>query len=274
MNKGSTTHEVRIDRERGIVVKSFRDCRRGEPAREWSALTMLAEFAPGLAPVPLSGDLNAGPPAITMSWLPGTELAGAALAPAQIQALTAALERLWRSVPSVQQRLPATMPPNPAALTSQVRTMLAAGPRLGDDPAVRHAHAIAAAWFGRWPPDRHGHAGNHAVLGQGDPNLANFLWDGSQVRLVDFEDSGPSERAFELASLTEHISAWSDAGLDTDGFLAMFDLTRAERSRVRDFRRLAALFWLLLLRPGGPASARNPPGTLARQADRLLSLLA
>ncbi len=30
MNKGSTTHDVRIDRNRGIVVKSFRDCRRGE----------------------------------------------------------------------------------------------------------------------------------------------------------------------------------------------------------------------------------------------------
>ncbi len=54
----------------------------------------------------------------------------------------------------------------------------------------------------------------------------------------------------------------------------MFDLTRAEQSRVRDFRRLAALFWLLLLRPGSPASDRNPPGTLERQADRLLSLLA
>jgi len=38
------------------------------------------------------------------------------------------------------------------------------------------------------------------------------------------------------------------------------------------FRRLAALFWLILLRPGGPASTGNAPGTLRRQADRLLTL--
>ena len=61
--------------------------------------------------------------------------------------------------------------------------------------------------------------------------------------------------------------------LDADEFLALFDLTRDEQTRVRDFRRLAALYWLIMLRPGGPSSARNPPGTLERQADRLLRLL-
>jgi hypothetical protein len=267
---GATTHDVCIDRDRGIVVKRFRECRRGEPAREWSALTLLATFAPGLAPAPLGADLDADPPVITMSCLTGTPLGGAPPTPSQAQALAAALERLWRSVPSVQHRL--LVEPNPAAFTSRVHSMLADGPHPGDDPAVRHAHATASAWFDRWAPGHHRHAGNQAILGQGDPNLANFLWDGGQIRIVDFEDSGPSDRAYELASLTEHISAWSDASLDTDGFLAMFDLSPAEQSRVRDFRRLAALFWLILLRPGSPASARNPSGTLERQADRLLNL--
>lgn len=121
--------------------------------------------------------------------------------------------------------------------------------------------------------ERHDHAGQHAVLGHGDPCLANYLWDDGQIRLVDFEDSGPSDRAFELAILTEHISAWSNAKPDADAFLAMFDLTRAEQIRVQDFRRLAALYWLIMLRPGTPSSARNPPDTLRRQAARLLSLL-
>ena len=79
--------------------------------------------------------------------------------------------------------------------------------------------------------------------------------------------------AFELAILTEHISVWSDARLDADDLLAMFDLTRTEQTRVQHFRRLAALFWLFMLRPGSSSSARNPPGTLERQADRLLRLL-
>jgi hypothetical protein len=85
------------------------------------------------------------------------------------------------------------------------------------------------------------------VLGHGDPYLANFLCDADQVRLVDFEDSGPSDRAF--------------------------DLTRAEAARVHDFRCHAALFWLIMLRPGSTSSTRNPPGTLERQAHRLLELL-
>jgi thiamine kinase-like enzyme len=115
-------------------------------------------------------------------------------------------------------------------------------------------------------------AGRQPVFGQGDANLANFIWDGDRIRIVDFEDSGVSDRAFELAMLVEHISTWLEAGLDADEFSLSFDLSRAERARLADCRRLAALHWLLLLQPGSAASDRNPPGTLARQAERLLAL--
>lgn len=103
--------------------------------------------------------------------------------------------------------------------------MLATRPPPGDGPVVVRAHGMAAAWLERVAIERHCGAADHAVLGHGDPNLANFLWDGGQIRLVDFEDSGPSDRPFELAILTEHISAWSDSGLDADDFLTLFDLT-------------------------------------------------
>ena len=39
------THEVTVDAGRGVVVKRYRSWSRGEPAREWAALTLLAEFA-------------------------------------------------------------------------------------------------------------------------------------------------------------------------------------------------------------------------------------
>jgi len=73
--------------------------------------------------------------------------------------------------------------------------------------------------------------------------------------------------------LVEHISAWKDASLDADTFLAQFELTNPERARLHEWRRLAAVLWLILLLPNGPASYRNPPGTLKRQANRLLALL-
>jgi hypothetical protein len=182
--------------------------------------------------------------------------------------LAEALERLWQCEPA-DRELPA-MTPNPMAFARQVGEMLAARPALGHNPVVLRAHAMGAAWVERGAIGRHADAGHH-VLGQGDPCLANFLWDGNQVRLIDFEDSGRSDRAFELAILTEHISAWSDGQLDAEGFLTLFDLTRAEHARVRDFRRLAALFWLIMLRPGSSSSMRNPAGTLDGSGSRRLS---
>jgi aminoglycoside phosphotransferase (APT) family kinase protein len=267
------THDLSIDPERGVVTKRFRSWARNEPAREWRALCLLAGLAPGLAPQPLSADLDGHPPAIRMSWLLGAPLGAAVISAPQAQALARSLDQLWRPVPPGTLAPPTAGTPNPVAFTSQVRATLAAAHDLGDDPLVHRARAAAAAWLDSGAIDRQSPAGSHAVLGQGDSNLANFLWDGHQVRLVDFEDSGPSDRAFELALLVEHISAWSDACLDAGTFLALFDLTTAETARLLQFRRLAALFWLTLLRPGSRASRRNPPGTLKRQADRLLALL-
>jgi thiamine kinase-like enzyme len=36
------------------------------------------------------------------------------------------------------------------------------------------------------------------VVAHGDPNLANYLWDGTRVRIVDFEDAGRGDRTVEL----------------------------------------------------------------------------
>jgi aminoglycoside phosphotransferase len=266
------THDVSIDALGGFVAKRFRSWARDEPAREWRALRLLDEYAPGLAPRPLSATLNRFPPVITMSRVPGEPLGSAAVGPAHVHALVAALDRLWRSVPP--QRLAGPGERNPAAFSGQVRQALAAGYALGADVRVRRAAARASAWLASGAVDRAVAACDRVVLGQGDPCLANFLWDGREMRLVDFEDSGPSDRAFELAILVEHLSAWLDAGLDAGRLLDLFEPTAAERERLLEFRRLAALFWLVLLRPGGPAGRRNPPGTLRRQADRLLALLA
>ena len=128
-----------------------------------------------------------------------------------------------------------------------------------------------AEWLASAPFDSVGDA--EVILGHGDPNLANFLWDGTEIRIVDFEDSGPSSRAFELAILVEHVSAWSESRLDPDVFLALFDLTNTEMAMLREFRRLAALFWLITLRRRSEAHRRDHDHVLTRQAERLLALL-
>jgi thiamine kinase-like enzyme len=106
------------------------------------------------------------------------------------------------------------------------------------------------------------------VLGHGDANLANYLWDGRRIHIVDFEDATISDPATELVNLVEHLSA---RHLDGEGFCARFDV---DPVRLRASRRLWAMFWLRLLLPGGPAEPRNPPGTADTQTRRLLDLLS
>ena len=271
------------------MVKRFAQASRGEPDREWRALTLLAEHAPGLAPEPILADLAGHPPVIEMSLLAGEPLGGQPLTAAQESALVRALGQLWQSVPvSRVVPLPGEAG-NEAQLVGAVRERAVQAQDLSDDPVVRAAHSFGLDWlswavgesgrlagqdsyFDPGSGSQAGWPGLSPAFGQGDANLANFLWDGERVRIVDFEDSGLSDRPFELAVLVEHISAWSDGALDGERFIAAFDLSRAERARLADCRRLAALSWLLYLRPGADASLRNPPGTLRRQAERLLAL--
>jgi hypothetical protein len=267
------THQVSVDRGRRIVVKRYEHADREQPAREWRALLLLAEHAPGLAPEPILADLAGNPAVIEMSLLDGEPLGGEPLTQEQESAVLRAVGQLWQAVPVSK----VTLLPDESAreteawLVQQVGEM-AASYDLGEDPVVRSAELAGLDWLS-WAGVGGGEHGLPQVFGQGDSNLANFLWDGERVRIVDFEDSGISDRAFELGQLVEHLSAWHDAGLNADQFAAAFDLTSAERARLADTRRLAALYWLLRLRPGGDVSQRNPPGTLGRQAERLLALL-
>jgi hypothetical protein len=71
---GANTHVVELGP--GVVVKRFRSWDQDRHGREWRALTLLAEYAPGLAPEPLRAALDADPPVIEMSRLDGVPLAG------------------------------------------------------------------------------------------------------------------------------------------------------------------------------------------------------
>ncbi|WP_431893828.1 phosphotransferase [Nonomuraea sp. bgisy101] len=182
--------------------------------------------------------------------------------PAPLAGLSEALEALHSAVPAPVLRDLPERPWQAGQLAAQVRAWCAGWRSRGGqaDRAVKEG----ARWLDGWRP---GTAGARPAFGAGDGNLANFLWDGERVRVVDFEDSGRSDRAFELAELAEHVSAWVDGEVDV---LAGVELDHAEAVRVRECRRLQALTWLFLLSGEGP---RNPPGTFGRQAERVLRAL-
>ncbi|MDQ3715440.1 MAG: hypothetical protein M3381_05320 [Actinomycetota bacterium] len=92
--------------------------------------------------------------------------------------------------------------------------------------------------------------------------------------MVDFEDSGGSDRAFELADLVEHVSGLVTDDLDSDKLVEAFDRDPATERRLHTYRRLMASYWLRMLLPDGPAHLRHPSGSLHRQATPVLERLA
>jgi hypothetical protein len=192
-----------------------------------------------------------------MSMVTGRPLDGV-LTAAELDGLEVALRRLW-SLP-VDGLLPVPLP----ALVERVREGVST---YGGDGIVGEAHAAAAQWLAGPEVDRLREPAT-PVIGHGDPNLSNYLWDGSHVRIVDFEDSGVSDVALELANLVEHLSARET---DWSGFVRRFPV---DAGRLLTARRLWAIFWLTLVRPGGPSFHRNPPSTSLHQSTRVLRLLA
>ena len=246
------THEVSID---GLVVtKTYVSTDRDEHLREWAALRAISAGADDLVPTPL--DLAAGP-SLSMSLVPGRPLSGALTQP-ELDGLEQALRTMW-SLPT-DGVLPFPLPGFIERVREGARSFAAEG-------VVEDARLAGVEWL----------AGPEAelllepaagVIGHGDPNLANYLWDGKRVRIVDFEDAGVSDVAVELANLVEHLSARQT---DWAAFLARFEV---DPRRLLTARRLWSIFWLTLLRPGGASYHRNPPGTSAVQAERVLALLA
>jgi hypothetical protein len=271
MADGWSTHTVELLPDR--VVKRYRQWAEREHEREWQALTLLQAYAPGLSPVPL--DLDPGPPTPTlvMSRLPGTVLRGGIVEPAQISALATALTELHHSVPvEVTAALPHRTWKQRQCVEYISRRYRELATR-ALDPEITRAAADGMTWLDatawRWNHD----PGLPPVLGQADGNLANFLWDGTRIVIVDFEESGRSDIPFELAELVEHVGSWVDTDFETDAFLAHFPLEAGELARLTECRRLLALLWLMALSLVGPDDDRNPPDTPVRQAQRVRALL-
>ncbi|MFI5691748.1 aminoglycoside phosphotransferase family protein [Kribbella sp. NPDC051586] len=243
------THTISVSGS--VLTKHYVSWARNEPDREWAALTLVSQTAPDLVPHPLAASPA---PSLTMTVIPGQSLAPP-VTPGQLTALGNAIETLWWIRP---ETLPAI---DLSALVDRTRSGLTVL-RDGDGVIAQ----AARTWLERRPPDLS--AVQDPVVAHGDPNLANYLWDGTQVRIVDFEDAGLGDRTVELANLVEHLSG---RGTDWTPLVRRFAV---DPERFQAARCLWAGFWLTLIGPGGPSADRNPPGTAEAQAGRVLRLVA
>jgi aminoglycoside phosphotransferase len=251
----SQTHDLAVDGD--TLTKRFTSWDRGEHRREWVVLRHLQPHVPGLVPAPLAAELDGVPPSVTMSRLPGRPMGGT-LTAEQLDGLESALRELWSAPVS-------DLPPrryHPAEASAAARSMFATATR--PEGVAGEAFDAAVAFLRRPDPDD----AFETVVGHGDANLANYLWDGRRVLIVDFEDAGVSDVAYELATLVEHLGAHDT---DWSGFLSRFGV---DAGRLRWSRALFAALWFYWLLPGNGSAKRNPPGTLQLQAVRLLDLLS
>ncbi|HEY9293985.1 MAG TPA: phosphotransferase [Microlunatus sp.] len=241
-----------ISRHGDLITKTYRSWGRGEHLREWQVLQALHRAEPDLAPRPVRAALDDEPPSITMTALPGEMVAGT-WNDDQLDALAEAMERLW-SQPEC----------NPAIDLHEVgfwRALAAAAARPADGPE-REAYDRARGWIESTALDRLMDR-RPRILGQGDPQAGNLLYDGVRIRLIDFEDAGASDRCFELANFAEHLGN-RGRGLDR-----LADRFEVDQERLRLGRRLLASFWFFRLLP---VRDERPAG-FADQTQRLLDLL-
>lgn len=209
-----------------------------------------------------------------MERLPGQPLAGTPLSRTQTAALGRALRRLY-DVPldaltaaGIQERIN-----GPTDHAATVAIWLSHSPDLAacrDPDLVGRAIQTALRWLAQSdppPPPR------LETLGIADLNPANVVWDGETCRLVDFEDGGLTEPAYELADHVEHLAGRLTRSFDPVGLVAAVGLSADDQRRMRAYRPLWAAFWLAMLLPGNRGFDRNPPGTTELQAAHLLALL-
>ena len=265
-----STHDLTLGAD--SVVKRYRSWDKGEPDREWAGLTLLHRTAPGLAPEPLEQRCEGGAPVIVMTRVPGEPLGTAPLSRRQLAALGHSLQRMYTAVPVDDL----TGLPERSWVPSELVSMLRS--RIGEphppvSPTVEAALRAATAWVGT--PEATVLAGPlvERVFTQADGNLSNFLWDEERCYVVDFEDSGVSDPAYEVADLVEHVSVWLPGLIEADDLVKVLAFSGEQESRLLGFRRVWAVFWLLMLLPGNPGHDRNPEGSLERQAQRVLGYL-
>jgi aminoglycoside phosphotransferase len=267
----SSTHGVTVGETE--VRKVFVPDHEDRAEREWACLVLLAEHAPGLAPRPVRRD-DGQTPVVVMERVPGSHLAPQPLTSDQVRALGHALRRMW-DVPLEAVRAAGIGSRRYGAgdLVEELVTWLGRDVDLAEcrDPAlVGEAVTLARAFLAApdLPEPR------ETALGIADLNPANVMWDGRVVRLVDFEDGGLSDPAYELADHVEHLGSRLPGVYDPDALAAAAGLDDEDRGRMEAYRPLLAAFWLAMLLPGNGSWRRNPPGTTEAHAAHFMALAA
>lgn len=212
--------------EGDFAIKFSRRDARDRAGREFAALALLKECAPGLAPEPVLLDRDCCPlPVVVQAWIEGET---SAILPSTLEDWRALAEHYAAIHDAAIEPSHGPFFPEirPAALTfdsaidavQYVLKELASIPEAGWTPGLRRLAARfeeRAGSFPRWSAPPH-------VFCRSDPNILNIFRHAHRPwQSVDWENSGWGDPAFELGDLLahpcyktaspEHIQAFMDA---------------------------------------------------------------
>ena len=187
--------------EADVAVKfTLRDA-RNRAEREFLALTALQQRGLRLAPVPLwLGPNRYAQPVVVQEWLRGQVMS----VPPTTDAVWERLVRLYAAVHQIT--------PEMTALPIRSGVFAAASPAEAKQLVVAQAHLIPEH---AWPTELRetlevladvptSDTKNERVLCHIDANVSNFISCSGKLYAVDWEGSGWSDPAFELANLMTH----------------------------------------------------------------------
>lgn len=215
-----------------------------------------------------------GHPVVVMERIPGEPLGPGPLTDLQTESLGRALRTIY-DIPfddvvaaGISERRGGF-----AALTQELPIWLDGSYNLDfcrEPDVIDKALRAAGAWLSKATALSEPNLNSFCIA---DLNPANVLWDGTRCRLVDFEDGGITDPAYELADHVEHIAGRLSGSFDANNLVEAVNLGREQRERMNAYRPLWAAFWLVMLMPGNRGFHRNPHGSTEAQARHLLTLL-
>ncbi|MFC1525240.1 phosphotransferase family protein [Candidatus Latescibacterota bacterium] len=240
--------------------------------REVGGMCFLTSRGIRRAPVPCSW--SSSPPYVLTDLLPGRPLGNAILTPGQLGGIAEASKELYRIKLHNQEEplwgIDWDIEAELHALRTRCDRLAASRHREG---LVQEAADLIGNWLKSADPGLFLADSDHVVFSRGDQNLANCLWDGGQIRFVDFEDCGWNDIARDLSLLTDHIQSYGTPVADWEWYIDQFGLSKQQRQRALAARRRQALSWLSIecLKPGSLHSVPKEH-LLARLFERARAL--
>lgn len=249
---------------RDCCIKVFKVDIRQRGQREWETLLYLREHGIDYMPAPYQFATVDGTAILVMELVRGSHLGHKYLSRAQLEILACRVKRL-HTLPFEGRPEKARVFLAPARVDGLIDLM----------KGVPVQDQATAQCLALWNTISRGSAlgllrqTGELVFSRMDTSLANMLWDGATIRLVDLEYGGWTERVFDLAEQVEHVQSRETPDSEWAWYLQQFSLPPEECSRLKLAQRLLAFDWA---RRFWPAKDERSSDNFLEQVERVSHL--